>query len=372
MSAARGLRLASDGVGSAGARAPDIKIGRIGAAAGTPLPALHGEGSGVGPSAALIPPFRGRCGGESPSPFPQERGREISLSVPLFEVPASRARTGVGGRVGPGLAASLLAHAVILAFSLTALNSPIEAPPPEPFSVEVEIDAPPPQVARDAPPPAEVPPPPLAETPAPPPPAPAVARDAPPPVEEIPPPAAEAPKPPSPKPAELTAKEAPPPAEVPPPVREAPAPKPPRSPPSAPSTPKPAKAAKPAEPRPPSPRTPAPVRARSAAADPLASPVAPPPVAGAAAAYREAVYARLAARTRYPEAAMETRPRGVAMVRFSLDASGQVTSAALARSAGDETLDADAVSTVRRASPFPPPPPGAPRDFTAPLSYRPR
>jgi len=47
-----------------------------------------------------------------------------------------------------------------------------------------------------------------------------------------------------------------------------------------------------------------------------------------------------------------------------------VLGASIARSAGDPILDADAVATVRRAGPFPPPPAGAQRNYSAPLRYR--
>jgi len=49
--------------------------------------------------------------------------------------------------------------------------------------------------------------------------------------------------------------------------------------------------------------------------------------------------------------------QGTAMVAFSINRSGTVTSASLARSSGDSALDAEAVSLVRRASPVPAPPP---------------
>ena len=58
--------------------------------------------------------------------------------------------------------------------------------------------------------------------------------------------------------------------------------------------------------------------------------------------------------------------------QFHARRSGQVAAAALVKSAGDSALDADAVETVRRAAPFPPPPAGAPRTFSAPLNYVPR
>jgi protein TonB len=82
------------------------------------------------------------------------------------------------------------------------------------------------------------------------------------------------------------------------------------------------------------------------------------------------VLSRIAAQKRYPEAARERAPHGVAIVSFSIGASGQLAGASLVQSAGDPILDAEALATVRRAGPFPPPPAGAPRNFSAPLSYR--
>jgi protein TonB len=86
--------------------------------------------------------------------------------------------------------------------------------------------------------------------------------------------------------------------------------------------------------------------------------------------YRAAVLGRIAAQKRYPEAARERAPHGVAIVSFSIGGSGQLVGASLSQSAGDPQLDAEALATVRRAGPFPPPPAGAPRNFSAPLSYR--
>jgi len=94
--------------------------------------------------------------------------------------------------------------------------------------------------------------------------------------------------------------------------------------------------------------------------------------AAASAAYQGAVLAAIAAHKHYPDAALARGPRGVAVVAFTIGDGGQVTSAQLARSAGDSALDADAVATVRRTSPFPRPPTGAPRKFAASLNYIPR
>jgi protein TonB len=131
------------------------------------------------------------------------------------------------------------------------------------------------------------------------------------------------------------------------------------------------------------PAPPAPAKARLAAPEPApaaSKPTKPAPAArqaaapvvssAEAAAYQGAVLARISAQRRYPEAARERAPHGVAVIRFSIDASGQVAGLSLFQSAGDPILDAEALATVRRASPFPPPPAGAPRNFSAPLSFR--
>jgi TonB family protein len=101
--------------------------------------------------------------------------------------------------------------------------------------------------------------------------------------------------------------------------------------------------------------------------------VARPSASGAdSLAYQGAVLGAIAAHKRYPDAALGRAARGVAVVTFTIGGDGQVVSAQLSRSAGDAALDSDAVATVRRTSPFPPPPPGAPRKFAASLNYMPR
>jgi periplasmic protein TonB len=261
-----------------------------------------------------------------------------------------------------------------------ALQSPppvVEAPPePTPSSAE------PPPVAEASPPTVVQPPPPAVE-------APPLAEAPPPPALQPPPPAVETPPVPPPPPAEPppTAEASPPPALQPPPpaVVEAPSsPAPPR-PPAAASrpAPAPAPAVKP---------LPIPVRVKEpierlkkapartarleapAAARPTATartPAAAPAASSAEiSAYQSSVLGRISAAKRYPEAARDRGPRGVAVVRFSIAPSGQVASASISQSAGDAILDAEALATVRRASPFPAPPPGAPRIFSTTLSYK--
>ena len=64
--------------------------------------------------------------------------------------------------------------------------------------------------------------------------------------------------------------------------------------------------------------------------------------------------------------------RAITRVRFTISRSGRVTSVRLVRGSGVSIYDKDSVAMVRRASPFPAPPPGSPRvmTFTVPVHYR--
>ena len=81
------------------------------------------------------------------------------------------------------------------------------------------------------------------------------------------------------------------------------------------------------------------------------------------------MFAKISAAARYPEAARERGATGVATVRFALDGGGAVTLADLAQSSGDRALDDEALAAVRRASPLPAPPAGAPRAYSAPIRF---
>jgi protein TonB len=88
--------------------------------------------------------------------------------------------------------------------------------------------------------------------------------------------------------------------------------------------------------------------------------------------YQAQVLAHLQRHRIYPAAARERGITGVAAVRFALASNGSVISAGLARSSGESILDGAAVDMVRRASPFPPFPPGMGRarlDFAAPIRF---
>lgn len=62
--------------------------------------------------------------------------------------------------------------------------------------------------------------------------------------------------------------------------------------------------------------------------------------------------------------------RGRTVIVLSISSSGQLQSAGVARSSGNGTVDRAILSAVRSASPFPPPPGGAARNFTIPIEIR--
>jgi protein TonB len=86
--------------------------------------------------------------------------------------------------------------------------------------------------------------------------------------------------------------------------------------------------------------------------------------------YSGVVSAHLRRYLQYPSDARSRGEQGTPTVSFNLDGGGRVTSSRLARGSGSASIDAEVQAMVRRASPFPAPPPGAPRDFTVPVSFR--
>ncbi|PIE12791.1 MAG: hypothetical protein CSA68_12205 [Rhodobacterales bacterium] len=62
--------------------------------------------------------------------------------------------------------------------------------------------------------------------------------------------------------------------------------------------------------------------------------------------------------------------RGKAVVGFRVSASGAASSVRIVRSSGSAAVDRIALRHVRRASPFPKPPPGAQRSFTVTITAK--
>ena len=86
--------------------------------------------------------------------------------------------------------------------------------------------------------------------------------------------------------------------------------------------------------------------------------------------WRSLIAARL--RRNKPSGNVASLASGTAVVAFRIASNGAARSVRLVKSAGHSALDRAALATVRRASPFPPPPPGAGRAFRVPVSFRPR
>jgi periplasmic protein TonB len=89
----------------------------------------------------------------------------------------------------------------------------------------------------------------------------------------------------------------------------------------------------------------------------------------AMATYNGRVSAHLKRHQQYPPAARSRMITGKGSVAFAIDARGQVTSASVAVSSGSSVLDQEMTAMALRASPFPAPPDGQPKKFSAPVTF---
>jgi protein TonB len=117
-----------------------------------------------------------------------------------------------------------------------------------------------------------------------------------------------------------------------------------------------------------------PVESRQKAAEPspeqqAASGVGPVISASAMASFNGRVYAHLKRHQQYPDAARNKLITGKGSVRFEIDARGQVISTSVAVSSGSAVLDQEMTAMALRASPFPAPPDGQPKKFSAPVTF---
>jgi protein TonB len=129
------------------------------------------------------------------------------------------------------------------------------------------------------------------------------------------------------------------------------------------------------EPRAPAPATTAPQAIPDQVAAipvaPMQGPMAPRP-SNALPTWKIQVAALLERNKRYPSHAHARREQGVVHLFFSLDRKGMVIGSRIATSSGSAALDEEAIALVRRAQPFPPPPPelaGAHVDLTVPVRF---
>jgi protein TonB len=119
---------------------------------------------------------------------------------------------------------------------------------------------------------------------------------------------------------------------------------------------------------PPKPHPAPPPQAVAEAPPAVAAPPAPGPDA---ATWASRLAAHLLRFRHYPAEAERRGFTGVAIMRFSVDASGHVVSQSLQRSSGHDQLDQEAAAWLQRAQPLPAPPPdrAAPAQITVPLAF---
>jgi periplasmic protein TonB len=91
--------------------------------------------------------------------------------------------------------------------------------------------------------------------------------------------------------------------------------------------------------------------------------------ASAMASYNGRVFAHIKRHQQYPDAAKNKLVTGKGSVTFAIDASGRVTSTNVAVSSGSTVLDQEMTAMAFRASPFPAPPDGQPKRFTAQVVF---
>jgi periplasmic protein TonB len=133
--------------------------------------------------------------------------------------------------------------------------------------------------------------------------------------------------------------------------------------------------AQPQEPRTPAPTTSAPQALPEQTAALPAAPMQGRPTSNrsnAVPTWKTQILALLERNKRYPEAAQSRHQQGTAQVFFSLDRQGRVIDSRVVRSSGASTLDDEALALLRRAQPFPPPPPelAGPRvDLSVPIRF---
>jgi periplasmic protein TonB len=128
------------------------------------------------------------------------------------------------------------------------------------------------------------------------------------------------------------------------------------------------------------PRPPAPITSVPQAVTPERSPVAralsqrqvTPRSATAVPTWKSEIVALLERNKRYPHEAHARGEHGVVQLLFTLDRTGQLRASRILRSSGVAVLDEEALALVRRAQPFPPPPPEMPGnslDLTVPIRF---
>jgi protein TonB len=108
------------------------------------------------------------------------------------------------------------------------------------------------------------------------------------------------------------------------------------------------------------------------AATPQAPALSTPSNSNALPNWKSQIMGILERNKRYPPEAEARQEHGISNLAFSLNRQGHVISAHIAASSGSSALDAETLSLVHRAQPFPPPPPevgGAQISLVVPIRY---
>jgi protein TonB len=106
---------------------------------------------------------------------------------------------------------------------------------------------------------------------------------------------------------------------------------------------------------------------------PIATAPPPPrPSAAQVSSWHRAIALQIERHKGYPAAAKSHRQTGVVQLTFAIDRSGRLVRAQIAQTSGVAALDQETLATVRRAQPFPQPPPNMPGqtfEFTVPIRF---
>jgi len=102
------------------------------------------------------------------------------------------------------------------------------------------------------------------------------------------------------------------------------------------------------------------------------APAPPRPSAAEVASWHRKIAIQLERYKNYPAAAQARHETGVATIAFTINREGKVSASRIVRGSGFAALDREAIATVQRAAPFPPPPANLPDltfDFTVPIHF---
>ena len=102
------------------------------------------------------------------------------------------------------------------------------------------------------------------------------------------------------------------------------------------------------------------------------SPPRPRPSASQVASWHRRIALQVERHKGYPASARARHETGTTELGFTLDRSGKVVASRIVRTSGSASLDQETIDTVRRAQPFPSPPPNMPGetfDFTVPIRF---